>query len=339
MQVKPKKVQPTPQAQPREDEREYINFDIEAAKARLQNGEEWSERFRQAQFNGTENALRAEYENLQENVVRAQEIQEKYKARQSENASAFISKPSQMQATELSFDELKSKLRDIEGAQNGDESSEWFRRLDAAWNSGDPEFYQAVEQEFLAQKEMVYEKLGLRDTGQILKDSFKNNSPMAFEHIAGLPLPEAEYSYVSRIKDNALGDPHSTEGLFNMDRARKALDDIPIPGKISGKAVATFVGESIKIVGMAMDSERIFTGLNQDYKDDGKIGLDSVRTVAKVLVGSLGAVGGAAVGTFFGGPIGSFAGGIGGSVLAETLVDTLFESIEDRKRRKEYAGT
>ena len=263
---------------------------------------------------------------------------------------------------------LIDELRDIEAMEQGDRNSEWFRRLDAAWKSGDPEVYRAVEREFQAEKAMVYEKLGLRDLGQIIKDSLKNNLPLPVDSLEAIPLPNAEYPYDKRLWDNYIVDPHSTEGLQNMDRARKAIDDIPDLSNPSKKALSTLAGETIKTVGAAMDIYKIYDGLNQDFKDDGKIGSDSTRVVAKVMVGNavgiagahigksvgsaagsalLGATGGAltlggatiplaTIGAVGGGGAGAFAGAIGGSVLGEALVDTVFECLDERRRMRQY---
>ena len=50
---------------------------------------------------------------------------------------------------------LTSELRDIEAAEKGDSNSEWFKRLESAWSSGDLDTYEAVEREMKAQKDRI----------------------------------------------------------------------------------------------------------------------------------------------------------------------------------------
>lgn len=241
-------------------------------------------------------------------------------------------------------DALIDELRDIEAMEQGDKNSEWYRRLEAAWDSGSPEEYRKTEQAFQAQKTKVYEGLGLRDYETAYKDARKENSPIPIDFIEAISLPDAEYPYWKRLWDNYIVDPQSTEGLQNMDRARKTIDDIPDFTKASVKGLSKFGKEAVKSARFISDAHELYNGISRDLKDDGKLGWDSARAIAKVGAGNVGGMIGAPLGAAYGmavgGPAGALAGGVLGNVYAstdwESRIDAGFDYLKDRKKIKEY---
>ena len=65
---------------------------------------------------------------------------------------------------------LTNELRDIEAAEKGDANSEWYKRLEAAWEAGDLEAYEKVEREMKAQKERI--DYILTNRGRTYDDNF-----------------------------------------------------------------------------------------------------------------------------------------------------------------------
>ena len=126
---------------------------------------------------------------------------------------------------------LTNELRDIEAAEKGDANSEWYKRLEAAWEAGDLEEYEKVEREMKAQKERANYILNNRQ--RTYDDDFfgqfganyrmgrmAQNEALAWNEYYKSPTKENK-AYAESISD--------TLGYFRQNNAETLADDATLP--------------------------------------------------------------------------------------------------------------